>query len=87
MVYEWEMESTVICYYKKNKLSACEYNEPELLGREVYEDINEFVLPVNRKNTPFFITKKFSNQEILKPRNHPLESRVCCWFCFSKRNV
>lgn len=63
MVYEWEMESTVICYYKKDKLSACKYNEPELLGREVYEDINEFVLPVNRKNTPFFITKKFSNQE------------------------
>ncbi|HHX8750553.1 TPA: type II toxin-antitoxin system PemK/MazF family toxin [Morganella morganii] len=57
------MERTVICYYKKDKLSACEFNEPELLGREVHENINEFILPVNRKNTPFFITRKFSNQE------------------------
>ncbi|KHN53766.1 hypothetical protein OI69_05930 [Pectobacterium fontis] len=30
-----------------------------LLGKEIYDDIDEFLLPINYKNTPFFITKSF----------------------------
>ncbi|WP_225181360.1 type II toxin-antitoxin system PemK/MazF family toxin [Pectobacterium aroidearum] len=49
------MSNITICYYKQDNLLGSDV----LLGKEIYDDIEEFLLPINYKNTPFFITKSF----------------------------
>ncbi|MGG6196922.1 type II toxin-antitoxin system PemK/MazF family toxin [Pantoea allii] len=61
------MNNTQICYFIKNSPLGAPLTGKEIqLGKEIHENINEFMLPINYKNTPLFITKKFFGYDIYR---------------------
>ncbi|EKM7654142.1 type II toxin-antitoxin system PemK/MazF family toxin [Salmonella enterica] len=62
------MPKTIINYYKKRPSSQLINGDEILLGKETFESINEIILPVNYKNTPFYITKSFDSSPCIRWR-------------------
>lgn len=51
------MATFTICYYSYDKTNQ---SNERILGTEHFDNIDEILLPINKKNTPIFITKAFT---------------------------